>query len=257
MTACVLAPVVPQRGFAAPAEQVERRPARVRDDEGAIALRRHAVVLAAQDQPFGQLLRDGVGDGVADLGRVIDVAVAQKLDDALERIAVSLRGRRCRRDRHRRAQLARDLLFDGCGGFVAAAGEMSFGAGPCGELRIAGRGFGRGTAADSSGAASISTCVATAPSSSPFHRRNRRPRNGFRWSGWDGFGVTGTPGRPGIESTSRFSQYLYCILNVDKNQMRRELSRPCPSSLAKSRPGRVITAGFGQAFHMTAEPVMC
>jgi hypothetical protein len=60
----------------------------------------------------------------------------------------------------------------------------------------------------------------------------------------------------GGESQSRLRQYLYCILNVDKNQMRWEPGR-CRSSLAKSRRVWAFRDGQAAAFHLAAEPVMC
>ena len=58
----VVAMVVPQRGFDAPAQEGLRRPARIGGEEGAIALDRRAIVVAAQDDPFRELARDRIGD---------------------------------------------------------------------------------------------------------------------------------------------------------------------------------------------------
>ena len=58
----VVAAVVPQRRLDAPAQEGLRRPARIGGDERAIALDRGAVVVAAQDQPFGELARDRIRD---------------------------------------------------------------------------------------------------------------------------------------------------------------------------------------------------
>ena len=56
----VVAMVVPQRGLDAPAQEGLRRPARIGRKEGAVALDRGAVVVAAQDQPFRELARDRI-----------------------------------------------------------------------------------------------------------------------------------------------------------------------------------------------------
>ena len=53
----VVAMVVPQRRLEAPAQEGLRRPAGVAGDEGAVALDRRPVVVAAQDDPFGKFPR--------------------------------------------------------------------------------------------------------------------------------------------------------------------------------------------------------
>ena len=56
--------------FAAPAQEVHARPARIGGDERAVALGGGAVAVAAQDHPLGELLRDRIGNRLLHLRRV-------------------------------------------------------------------------------------------------------------------------------------------------------------------------------------------
>ncbi|MEY9205313.1 hypothetical protein ABIF05_004423 [Bradyrhizobium elkanii] len=112
----VVAAVVPQRGLDAATQEGLRRPARIGIEESAVALDRGAVVLAAQDQPFGKLARDRIGDRSLGLGGVRRLALAQQLDDACKRFLVRLRRRGCRGHGRRQHRLARDRrgMLAGC-----------------------------------------------------------------------------------------------------------------------------------------------
>ena len=100
----VVATVVPQRRLDAPAQESLRGPARIGRNERAIALDRDAVVVAAQDDPFGELLRDRIRYRGLRLRRIRRLALAHQLDDVFQRLDIGLRGRRRRGDggRHRR-----------------------------------------------------------------------------------------------------------------------------------------------------------
>jgi hypothetical protein len=89
----VVATVVPECGFDAPAQEGLRRPTRIGRNEGAIALDRRAIVVAAQDQPFGELAGDRIGDRRLHLRCVRSLLLADELDDAFQRVLVGLRGR--------------------------------------------------------------------------------------------------------------------------------------------------------------------
>ncbi len=89
----VVAMVVPQRGFDAPAQEGLRRPARIGRNEGAIAFDRCAIVVAAQDEPFRQFSGDRIGDHGLGLGRIRRLVLADEFDDVFQRVLVGLRGR--------------------------------------------------------------------------------------------------------------------------------------------------------------------
>ena len=166
----VVATVVPQRGLDAPAQEGLRRPARIGRKEGAIALDRSAVVVAAQDQPFGEFARHRIRDRGLRLRRVGRLALAHELDDVFQRVLVGLRGRRRRGDRRRRRRVCAPAGRAACwrvAGASAGGGRCGAGSGRCGErgcaaavgavagvvagvvlgttLRAIGRGFGNGT----------------------------------------------------------------------------------------------------------------
>ena len=92
----VVAVVVPEGGLDAPAHEGLRRPARIGRNEGAIAFDGSAIVVAAQDQPFGELAGDRIRYRGLRLRRIGSFALAHELDDAFQRILVGLRRRRCR-----------------------------------------------------------------------------------------------------------------------------------------------------------------
>src|SRR3569623_1455752 len=90
----VVAAVVPQSGLAAPAEEGLARPARVFRDENLIAFGGRPVVLAAQEDPFRQLARQGIADRALQLRGVLLALGADEIDNLFERLQVGLR--RCR-----------------------------------------------------------------------------------------------------------------------------------------------------------------
>jgi hypothetical protein len=89
----VVAMVVPQRRFAAPAQERLRRPARIGVEEGAVALDRGVVVVAAQDDPFGEFPRNRIRDRGFRLRRIRGLVLAHEIDDVFQRIDIALRGR--------------------------------------------------------------------------------------------------------------------------------------------------------------------
>ena len=93
--------IVPERGLEAPAQEYLRGPARIGGKEGAIALDRCTIVVAAQDQPFRELAGDRIGDRSLRLCRIRSLVLAHEFDDAFQRILVGLRGRRRRGHRRR------------------------------------------------------------------------------------------------------------------------------------------------------------
>ena len=99
--------IVPQRGFAAPAQESLRRPARIGGDERAIAFDRSAIVVAAQDDPLGEFLRHRIRYRRLGLGRIGGLVLADEVDDVFQRIGIGLRGRCRRGNRRRRSRLAR------------------------------------------------------------------------------------------------------------------------------------------------------
>ncbi len=101
----VVTAVVPQRSLDAPAQEGLRRPARIGRNERAVAFDRRAIVVAAQDQPFGELAGDRIRDRGLRLGGVCGLLLAHQLDDVFQRVLVGLR-RRGRWRRPRPASLA-------------------------------------------------------------------------------------------------------------------------------------------------------
>ena len=91
----IVALVVPQRGLPAPPEECHAGPSRVLGDECLVAVGGCAIVVAAQDHPFGQLARNGIGQRGLKLRGIGGLPLADELDDLLERLHVRLRGRRC------------------------------------------------------------------------------------------------------------------------------------------------------------------
>ena len=89
----IVAALVPQRRLHAPAEESLRRPARIGRNECAIALKGRAVLIAAQDDPFGELARDRISDRRFRLGSIGRLVLAHQLDDVFQRLGVGLRGR--------------------------------------------------------------------------------------------------------------------------------------------------------------------
>ena len=85
--------VVPQRRLDAPAQEGLRGPARIGRYEGAIALDRRAIVVAAQDDPFGEFFRHRIRYRRLGLGRIVGLVLADQFDDAFHRVGVGLRGR--------------------------------------------------------------------------------------------------------------------------------------------------------------------
>ena len=141
----VVAMVVPQRGLDAPAQERLRRPARIGRNEGAIALDRSAVVVAAQDQPFGELAGDRIGDRGLRLRRIGGLVLAHELDDVFQRVLVGLRGRRRRGYRCRGHRCLRGGGRAACwrvagastgGAGAGAAGAAATGAAACDLRRL-------------------------------------------------------------------------------------------------------------------------
>ena len=163
----VVATVVPQRRLDAPAQEGLRGPAWIGREERAIALDRRAVVVAAQDDPFREFLRDRIRYRGLRLRRIRRLALAHQLDDVFQRLGIGLRGRRRRGDCGRRRRLAwrrrqsRGLAGRRAPGLasagaavaigavfwaaVLAAGAVFLAAVVGTRLRAIGRGFGNGT----------------------------------------------------------------------------------------------------------------
>ncbi len=146
----VLALVVPQRRFDAAAQEGLRRPARIGGDEGAVALDRSAIVIAAQIDPFAELARHGIANRLHQLCGFRTLALADQLDDVFERFGIRLRGRRRRSNGG-----AGDRLFGSGGdGSVLAGGWLDRGSRARGIRceRLRGGSYGRwglcGTARD-------------------------------------------------------------------------------------------------------------
>ena len=99
-------PVLEQDGLGLAAQRRDARPGRVGVDEGHVAGEIRAAVVAAQDRPFDQLLRDRIGDRVLRLVRLGAAAAAQMIERALGQRDVDRRGghRRGERWRARRSQ---------------------------------------------------------------------------------------------------------------------------------------------------------
>ena len=111
----VVALVVPQRRLEPAAHEGLRRPARILREEGAIALDGDVVVLAAQDQPFGELFRHRILEPRGELSGLVGLALADQLDDVFQRLLVGLR---CRRGRSHRGG-SHLLAGRGNGGMLA------------------------------------------------------------------------------------------------------------------------------------------
>src|SRR5260370_40403037 len=99
--------VVPQRRFDAPTHERLRGPTRIGGDECAVALDRGAVVVTAQDDPFGELPRHRIRYLRLGLRRIRRLVLAYQLDDVFQRILIGLRGRRRRGQRGRRRRFTR------------------------------------------------------------------------------------------------------------------------------------------------------
>ena len=75
------------RSFAASPEECHAGPGRILGDEGLVAVGSCAVVVAAQDHPFRELARDGIGQRGLQLRRFRGLPFAHKFDDLLQRLA--------------------------------------------------------------------------------------------------------------------------------------------------------------------------
>ena len=72
--------LVPKHLLRVAVEDCEARPGRVGGNEGKVAAASGAAVVAAQDHPFDQLARSGIGDAGLDLGCLAGAASAQAVD---------------------------------------------------------------------------------------------------------------------------------------------------------------------------------
>ena len=102
----IVALVVPQRGFQSPAQEGLRGPARIGGQECAVAFDAGVVVVAAQDEPFGELPCDGIADRGFRLRRVVRLVLADEVDHFFDLVEILLRRSRRRRDGGRRARFA-------------------------------------------------------------------------------------------------------------------------------------------------------
>ena len=90
--------IIPQRVLRATAEQWGMRPARVRLDEGCVALKGGVGVVGTQDHPFGEFARDRIGDARFGGIGVCFLAFAAGLDDPFHCSNIGVRGGGRRRD---------------------------------------------------------------------------------------------------------------------------------------------------------------